>query len=66
MGILIAWIFEVGNTHIKTKQLTESYFHSFTTVAIVMFATALLKGKQLHEIESFPTKFKINLNKAEH
>ena len=47
VGILIAWFFEVGNSHIIDKLLRESYFESFTTVSIVMFATALLKGNSM-------------------
>ena len=44
VGILIAWFFEVGNTHIQSRPLRETYSESFTTVSLVMFATALLKG----------------------
>ena len=44
VGILIAWFFEVGNSHIQNKLLRESYLESLTNVSIVMFATALLKG----------------------
>ena len=47
VGILMAWFFEVGNSHILDKLLRESYFESFTTVSIVMFATALLKGNSM-------------------
>ena len=47
VGIQIAWFFEVGNSHIQAKLLRESYFESFTTVFIVMFATALLKGNSM-------------------
>ena len=42
--ILIVYYLEIGNTHIKSKLLTGSYFDSFSSVSIVMFATALLKG----------------------
>ena len=35
---------EIGNTHIQSKLLTGSYFDLISSVSIVMFATALLKG----------------------
>ena len=44
VGIMIMCFFEVGNTHIKAELLTESYLESLSTVSIVVFATALLKG----------------------
>ena len=44
VGIMIMCCFEVGNTHIKAELLTESYLESLSTVSIVVFATALLKG----------------------
>ena len=53
VGIQIAWFFEVGNSHIQAKLLRKSYFESFTTVFIVMFATALLKGNYVTLIEGF-------------
>ena len=64
VGILIACFFEIGNSHIQNKLLSKSYFESFTTVSIVMFATALLKGNYNYVTsnEGFYVELQPNLN----
>ena len=44
VGIAIVWILEVGSSHVQSRLPSTSNSESFTTISIVMLATALLKG----------------------